>query len=120
MRYNTSRPYKDGLLISPADRAPTFQFKVPELFDGTVLYRFDEYDNAFGLYSIGVDDTFTIIRKPTSDGEYLYTMADKTTTMSSPGIFYFAFRLPADPANEYRYYTEQYFGSNCISFPPLP
>ncbi len=116
MRYNTTRPYKDGLLVSPFNRPPTFQFKVPEFFDGTVE-RFDSDDNVFGTVTIGTDDTFGIIRKPTGDGEYLYISVDKPTGISSPGVFYLAFRLVTDPIGEYRYYSEQWIGSNCVGQP---
>lgn len=117
-RYNTAKPYRDGLLVVPFDRLPTFQFKAPELFDGSVT-RFDASDAAFGIVSVGVDSTFNIIRKQTSDGEYLYTASDALTSLSSPGYFYLAFRLPGDPANEYRYFSEQWHGSNCIGDPAM-
>ncbi len=118
MRHNTTRPYEDGLLDCPADRIPTFQFKAPEEFIGSVT-RFDQNDNAFGAVAIGGNDTFAIIRRPTSDGQFIYTCYDATAGVSSPGIFYLAFRLAADPPNEYRYFTEQWRALNfpCLAFP---
>ena len=121
MRYNTTKPYKDGLLVAPFAHSPTFQFKAPEMFDGSEVFRFDANDNAFGTYTVGSDDNSLIVRRPTDDGEYIYTASEgSAAAMSSSGVFYFAFRLTSDPPGEYRYYTEQWYASNCMGDPPAP
>lgn len=106
IRYKTNKPYFDGLSICPSDRVPTFQFKVPDDMDG--CFRFNLDDGYIGSIGIGTDDTNYIIKRPTSDGEFLYISADYGKGLSNPGIYYLAFRNSADPAGEYRYYSEQF------------
>ena len=120
-RYKTHRPYIDGLLKCPADRIPTFQFKCPEEFDGLIVERLEPNGSLFGLVSVGTASTNVIIRKSLSGGEFLYFAPDKTSSLSSPGIFYLAFRLASDPPGEYRYFSEQWQALNppCLVTPDL-
>lgn len=105
-RYNTTRPYYQGLLVAPPFQVPTFQVKVPENIDKVNLYDGD--GNLVDNMTVGGDDTFEVIVRPMSDGEYLVIVDANNKATSAVGIHHARLGLIADGAGVYRYWSEEF------------
>ena len=116
IRFNTTKPYYDGLTICPSERVPTFQFESE--FDFDICNRFLEDDSIFGVLPIGGDETFEIIKRPLSNGNFLYISADYSKSLASSGVYYLAFGRSIDPVGTYLLYSEQFKGINAALSQP--
>ena len=105
-RFNTTRPYRVGLLECPIQRIPTFQFKVAEDIDKVEL--FDKDDNQVLVFTIGSDETFDFIKRPTSDGEFLIICCDYPIQQTLEGVYHLRFGLVSE-VGVYRYFSDEFW-----------
>lgn len=96
--------WKQGCMISPRDRVPTFQVASETQLD--VCNILDENDNIITALSIGANATDDIIEKQLNDGRYIYICYDQPKGIGISGFFYIGLRLSSDPADEYRLVSE--------------
>lgn len=105
-RYNTTRPYRHGLLRVPPFYVPTLQVKVPENIDKFNLYDSDGV--LIDTLTVGGDDSFEVIVRPMSDGEYLVIVDANGGATSTLGIAHARLGLISDGAGVYRYWSEEF------------
>lgn len=107
--------WRDGCLISPRDRVPTFQVATSIEID--VIDILNESDNLVTTLSIGADGASDIIKKQLSDGRYLYICFDQPKGIGISGYFYIGLRVSTSPAGEYELVSEFF---RCMPFNCYP